>query len=140
MLICSFFVVQGYGTEQGVFCGVFDGHGKNGHLVSEMVRNRLPLLLLGLKNSNKKLSGEVNDIDPQNSFERMVSESEPTHNFHKWKQALITAFKVMDKEIQFQLQEYLDCSCSGATAVVALRQVGAFFRVSCFWTLTLNEK
>ncbi|GMI80364.1 hypothetical protein like AT5G26010 [Hibiscus trionum] len=37
---------QDYGMEGGAFCGVFDGHGKNGHIVSNMVRNRLPSLLL----------------------------------------------------------------------------------------------
>nr|DAD22309.1 TPA_asm: hypothetical protein HUJ06_023772 [Nelumbo nucifera] len=32
-------------------CGVFDGHGKNGHIISKLVRNRLPLLVLDRKNA-----------------------------------------------------------------------------------------
>ncbi|TKY74923.1 phosphatase 2C 72 [Spatholobus suberectus] len=27
---------QGYGTEDAAFCGVFDGHGRNGHIVSKI--------------------------------------------------------------------------------------------------------
>ncbi|MBA0722902.1 hypothetical protein Golax_003536 [Gossypium laxum] len=71
---------QEYGIKGGAFCGVFDGHGKNGHIVSNMVRNRLPSLL-----------------------------------------ACVSAFKVMDKEIK--LQHNLDCSTSGTTAVVVVRQL-----------------
>ncbi|KAJ7966458.1 putative Protein phosphatase-2c [Quillaja saponaria] len=41
-------------------------------------------------------------------------------NFQKWKEATVSAFKVMDKEIK--LQENLDCSFSGTTAVVVIRQ------------------
>ncbi|TKY74924.1 phosphatase 2C 74 [Spatholobus suberectus] len=41
-------------------------------------------------------------------------------NFLEWKEAILGAFRVMDKEVN--LQENLDCSCSGTTAVVVIRQ------------------
>jgi serine/threonine protein phosphatase PrpC len=104
--------------EHGAFCGVFDGHGKNGHIVSRTVRNRLPSLLLNQKNALEKIKtvGDHNNEKADGGLAPLPSES-----FHKWKEACICAFKVMDKEIK--LQEGLDCSCSGTTAVVVVRQV-----------------
>ncbi|CAL5431830.1 unnamed protein product [Camellia sinensis] len=99
--------------EDGAFCGVFDGHGKNGHPVSKLVRNKLPSLLLNQKNALTKINKERVD------GETMV----PNKTFHKWKEACISAFKAMDKEIK--LLESLDCSCSGTTAVVVIRQCGS---------------
>ncbi|KAE8714014.1 Detected protein of unknown function [Hibiscus syriacus] len=69
---------QDYGMEGGAFCGVFDGHGNNGHVVSNM-------------------------------------------SFLNWQEACISAFKVLDMEIM--LQQNLDCSTSGTTAAVVVRQV-----------------
>ncbi|XP_050213804.1 probable protein phosphatase 2C 72 [Mercurialis annua] len=102
----------GYGMEEGAFCGVFDGHGKNGHIVSKIVRNSLPTLLLTQKNALAKMrptgcaNNELNLV--------------PTKKFQLWKEASISAFKVMDKEVK--LQETIDFSCSGSTAVVVVRQ------------------
>ncbi|XP_057799785.1 probable protein phosphatase 2C 72 [Salvia miltiorrhiza] len=89
---------QGYGVEEGAMCAVFDGHGKNGHIVSKIVRNRLPSLLL----NHRKMG------------------SDQSKNFQRWKDACITAFKAVDREIQYL--ETLDCSCSGTTATVVVRQ------------------
>lgn len=112
-------MLKGYGNDDGAFCGVFDGHGKNGHIVSEMVRNRLPLLLLNQKNVAAKINPLVLEEDDfQTAITNKDSESE---NFQKWKETITSAFKVMDKEIK--LQENLDCACSGTTAVVVIRQV-----------------
>ncbi|KAL5783373.1 hypothetical protein ACOSP7_008402 [Xanthoceras sorbifolium] len=108
---------QGYGMEDGAFCGVFDGHGKNGHIVSKIVRNRLPSLLLGQKNTITKIKSTTNDKKFHN---RDGEEQVPSNDFYKWQEACVSAFKVMDKEVK--LQESLDCSCSGTTAVVVIRQ------------------
>ncbi|XP_022982395.1 probable protein phosphatase 2C 72 [Cucurbita maxima] len=89
------FVYQEYGEQGRALFGVFDGHGTNGHTVSNMAKNRLPPLLLSA-----------------------MSKAET--NFVGWKEAMVTAFKVMDKEIK--LQETLDCSFSGTTAVIILKQ------------------
>ncbi|KAK9273949.1 hypothetical protein L1049_018761 [Liquidambar formosana] len=111
---------QGYGMEDGAFCGVFDGHGKNGHVVSKMVRNHLPSLLLSQKNALEKISTEVNEDNFQNSKQIIDGALVPNKNFHRWQEACLGAFKVMDKEIK--LKENLDSSCSGTTAVVVIIQ------------------
>ncbi|KNA14289.1 hypothetical protein SOVF_108770 [Spinacia oleracea] len=81
---------QGYGIEDGAFCAVFDGHGSNGHIVSRVVRNQLPSLLLNQR------------------------------KYMEWNEALVSAFKATDKEIK--LLENADCSFSGSTAVVVVKQ------------------
>ncbi|XP_057466779.1 probable protein phosphatase 2C 72 [Actinidia eriantha] len=105
----SAILYQGYGMEDGAFCGVFDGHGKNGHIVSKLVRNRLPSLLLNQRNALTKISYN----------EKVEGEMVPNKDFYKWKEACVSAFKVMDKEIK--LLESLDCSCSGTTAVAVIK-------------------
>lgn len=107
----SFFFLKGYGMEDGVFCGVFDGHGKNGEIVSKLVRSRLPSLILNQKNEFAKFYAS----------DRLKGEMSPNKQVLKWEEAFISAFKVMDKEIK--LVEKLDTSCSGTTAVVAIKQV-----------------
>ncbi|KAK3213056.1 hypothetical protein Dsin_017762 [Dipteronia sinensis] len=103
---------QGYGMEDRAFCGVFDGHGKNGHIVSKIVRNRLPSLILSQKNT-------ITQIKSDKKFKNRDGE-EPSSDFYKWQEACVSAFKVMDKEVK--LQENLDCSSSGTTAVVVIKQ------------------
>ncbi|XP_010536209.1 PREDICTED: probable protein phosphatase 2C 72 isoform X3 [Tarenaya hassleriana] len=86
----------GYGRGEGEMCGVFDGHGKSGHLVSKMVRNRLPSLLLTFKNQSPD-----DDDDGE------------------WEEACLSAFRLIDRELLLQT---FDCSFSGTTAVIAIRQ------------------
>ncbi|TYH66304.1 hypothetical protein ES332_D06G113100v1 [Gossypium tomentosum] len=83
---------------------------QNGHIVSNMVRNRLPSLLVSQKYGVAKL-----EPTPESDNGRR-----PRKDLVKWKQACVSAFKVMDKEIK--LQHNLDCSTSGTTAVVVVRQ------------------
>ncbi|RVX17635.1 hypothetical protein VitviT2T_004399 [Vitis vinifera] len=111
---------QGYGMEDGAFCGVFDGHGKNGHIVSKIVRNHLPSLLLNQKNALLKANTAMKGEDLHTQKERRDGMVMPNKIFRKWQEACVGAFKVMDKEIK--LQEDLDCSCSGTTAVVIVKQ------------------
>lgn len=116
----SAILYQGYGIEDGAFCGVFDGHGKNGHIVSKLVRNRLPSLLLNQRNAIAKIiSSPINNAQNDRKAET-YNKSEPTKNFFKWKEACLSAFKAMDKEIK--ILDSVDCSCSGTTAVVAVKQ------------------
>ncbi|XP_063946731.1 probable protein phosphatase 2C 72 isoform X2 [Daucus carota subsp. sativus] len=97
-------IYQGYGMEHGTFCGVFDGHGANGHVVSKLVRNRLPSLLLNQMNNIMKYD--------TTSYDKK--------DFEKWKEACVSAFRVMDKEVK--LLENVDCACSGTTAVTVTKQ------------------
>nr|AFK39480.1 unknown [Medicago truncatula] len=104
---------QDYGMENGAFCGVYDGHGKNGHIVSKIVNNTLPSLILSQKNALEEIHTTKNGVDnKQNKF---------SNNYLRWKEAILGAFNVMDEEVK--KQENLDCSCSGTTAVVVIRQV-----------------
>ncbi|XAR70812.1 Phosphoprotein phosphatase [Bertholletia excelsa] len=111
---------KGYGIEDGAFCGVFDGHGISGHVVSKLVRDRLPMLLLNQKDALTKINTVENANSLLNNGERAEGEMATNEDFCKWRKACVSAFKVMDKEIK--LVESLDCSCSGTTAVVVIRQ------------------
>uniref|UniRef100_A0A0R0GC01 PPM-type phosphatase domain-containing protein n=1 Tax=Glycine max TaxID=3847 RepID=A0A0R0GC01_SOYBN len=91
-------VHEGYGMEDGTFFGVYDEHGGNGHKVSKIVSSRLSSLILDQKNVLEKIDAIENGIGCK-----------------KWKEAILSAFKVMDKEVK--LQKNLDCSSSGTTAV-----------------------
>ncbi|XP_024996903.1 probable protein phosphatase 2C 72 [Cynara cardunculus var. scolymus] len=101
---------QDYGMENGAFGGVFDGHGRNGQIVSKFVRNRLPSLIVNQRNSTIIKGKTV--IEHDGEFE--------SKDFHIWKDACFSAFKVMDKEIK--LMEHIDFSCSGTTAVIVIKQ------------------
>ncbi|MED6130741.1 hypothetical protein PIB30_003317 [Stylosanthes scabra] len=104
---------QGYGREDTAFCGVFDGHGRNGRIVSQIVNKRLSSLILNQKNmiANDKIDNNIILEDDDSCTNK---------NFQEWKEAILCAFRVMDKEVN-QL-ENLDFSCSGTTAIVAIRQ------------------
>ncbi|OWM63442.1 probable protein phosphatase 2C 72 [Punica granatum] len=111
----SAILYQGYGMHDGAFCGVYDGHGKNGHLVSNIVRNRLHSLVLNQKNT---LAGIKVPSLQYKETEEITSEE--TETSRMWSKACASAFKVMDKEVK--LQENIDYSTSGTTAVVVIRQ------------------
>ncbi|KAM3281226.1 putative protein phosphatase 2C 61 [Capsicum chacoense] len=112
----SAILFQGYGVENGVFCGVFDGHGKNGQIVSKLVMNKLPSLLLKHILSLPKIT----TCPKVQNVKFVDEESMKSKNFNKWKEAYLSSFKVMDKDIKSL--DKLDCSSSGTTAVVAIRQ------------------
>lgn len=112
---------KGYGTENAAFCGVFDGHGKNGHVVSKIVNSRLSPLILSQKKVHAKIDtvqkgDKINHVDTDED-----NSSAPNTNCHEWKEAILDAFRVMEKELK--LQENIDSTCSGTTAVVVIRQV-----------------
>ena len=104
--------------EHGTFCGVFDGHGANGHVVSKLVRNRLPLLLLNQMNNIMKYD--------TTSYDKK--------DFEKWKEACVSAFRVMDKEVK--LLENVDCACSGTTAVTVTKQASLLAYIFSTYELT----
>lgn len=85
------------------------------------MKNHLPALLQSQMEALEQVTLVTQSDGEQNHNDETDTESEPSKNFDKWEEALVNAFKVMDKEIK--LQENLDCSCSGSTAVVVIRQV-----------------
>lgn len=76
--------------------------------------NKLPSLLLKYILSLPKITS------PKQNVKLVDEESVKSKNFNKWKDACLSSFKVMDRDIKSL--EKLDCSCSGTTAVVAIRQ------------------
>ncbi|KAI3956966.1 hypothetical protein MKX01_001000 [Papaver californicum] len=96
---------KGFGMDDGVFCGVYDGHGMNGQVASRLVRSWLPGLIL----NQKKVISSLN-----------MNSNEEDDCVEEWSKACISAYKVMDKELK--LQEKLDCSCSGTTSVTIIKQ------------------
>ncbi|MED6208387.1 hypothetical protein PIB30_044502 [Stylosanthes scabra] len=111
-------IYQDYGMEDGTFCGVFDGHGRNGRIVSNMVNRNLSSLILKQKSAFERINNIENG--DSNTLNNHVDNHKDPNNFEIWKEAVTSAFKVMDKEIK--LQENLDCSCSGTTAIVVIKQ------------------
>ncbi|KAK4787135.1 hypothetical protein SAY86_010968 [Trapa natans] len=105
---------QGYGADDGVLGGVFDGHGKNGHLVSSMVRNRLPSLILS------QISTAIAEAKSSHQEPREIESGKIAQTSQAWGEACASAFRVMDKEVK--LREDIDHSASGTTAVVVMRQ------------------
>ncbi|KAJ0091697.1 hypothetical protein Patl1_13264 [Pistacia atlantica] len=129
-----------------IFCGVFDGHGPCGHMVAKKVRDSLPLKLSAqwqLNNSSTNLmnhnsstnlmnhnsSSGVGSIKSEDSFLSVKEPStfmdnkhnqNPTDFFITLKEAFLNAFKLMDKELKHN--QYLDCFCSGTTAVTLVMQ------------------
>ena len=47
--------------EDGVFCGVFDGHGRCGHFVSKLVRDYLPFMVLSHRNALLLADADADD-------------------------------------------------------------------------------
>ncbi|CAN1171929.1 Probable protein phosphatase 2C 33 [Linum perenne] len=109
-------------SEDMIFCGVFDGHGPSGHLVAKKVRDSLPLKLraqweLDCTSSELGRTGLTEcpiQLDSTGKKE-MQNDNVPT-----FKDSFLKAFKAMDKELQ--VHPYIDCFCSGTTAVTVIKQ------------------
>lgn len=72
---------------------------------------------------HKKVHAKIDKKNITRHVETVEEDSQAllNKNFEEWKEAILDGFRVMDKEVK--LQENLDCSCSGTTAVVVIRQV-----------------
>ncbi|OAY59143.1 probable protein phosphatase 2C 6 [Manihot esculenta] len=125
--------------SDAVFCGVFDGHGPFGHMVSKKVRDSLPLILCtqwkdgpndeqssphkagntpGSTNSEETASASMDD-ESHDSLESEQHEQFP-EMYLPLKKSMMKAFKLMDKELK--LHPTIDCFCSGTTAVTLIKQ------------------
>lgn len=116
--------------EDVTFCGVFDGHGPYGHMVSRKVRDALPLKLLSyLQPCETKYDGsganccngnpKLDVVDPHKAGaveDKMDS---------LWREAFLKSYKAMDKELRSHPN--LDCFCSGSTAVTIVKQGSNLF-------------
>ncbi|KAK7270029.1 hypothetical protein RIF29_22886 [Crotalaria pallida] len=114
-----------------IFCGVFDGHGPYGHMVSKKVRDSFPLKLIaqwGLHSINH--DGLSNDANSSISYKSTETgsglvdaksiASDHEFDFKTLRRSFLRASKVMDKELK--LHHDIDSYCSGTTAVTLLKQ------------------
>lgn len=93
-----------------VFCGIFDGHGPDGHLVARSVRDTLPLRLASCWQS----------ADPRQGDGVSHKASGDPHLVTAWKESFLNAYKLMDRELL--LNDNVDCVSSGTTAVTLVKQ------------------
>ncbi|GJY84489.1 probable protein phosphatase 2C 6 [Tanacetum coccineum] len=121
--------------SDAVFCGVFDGHGPYGHMVSRKVRDSLPVLLstqwvdssIGDQNGNNE-NGHVNGNTPEEELieeywcgQSDVEEKETIpEKYLPLKRSILKSFKLIDKELK--THPTIDCFCSGTTAVTLIKQ------------------
>ncbi|KAJ9546112.1 hypothetical protein OSB04_025819 [Centaurea solstitialis] len=121
-----------------VFCGVFDGHGPNGHMVAKRVRDSLPLKLSPHWEVNVKGSTDVLQEVTLNSATNLHPEETPvppnedsrtsvdveidknSDKLQALKDLFLKAFKAMDRELRMHTN--IDCFCSGTTAVTLVKQ------------------
>ncbi|KAJ8461068.1 hypothetical protein OPV22_033994 [Ensete ventricosum] len=93
------------GDQDNIFCGAFDGHGPYGHRVACHVRDALPSRL---QSGMKAFKGGADDTGDGDGW------------FASWKATIVSAFEELDKELSNH--PWIDCICSGATAVTILKQ------------------
>ncbi|KAG9159946.1 hypothetical protein Leryth_005694 [Lithospermum erythrorhizon] len=124
-----------------IFCGVFDGHGPHGHVVSRKVRDILPLLVhteweatvsgqkgCKLLNEDAAVSGQLNVNELLDTAFVETTEHEKFPEMHlPLKRSMIKAFKLMDLELK--MNPIVDCFCSGSTAVVMVKQVSNLMKM-----------
>ncbi|CAN0896867.1 Probable protein phosphatase 2C 1 [Linum grandiflorum] len=114
-------VWEDFMSEGVTFCGVFDGHGPQGHLVARKVRDSLPVKLMSFLNSHQSVedgSGCEADVanDDGSAEDKLDS---------LWREAFMKTYKSMDKELKSHPK--LDCFCSGSTAVTVVKQGSNLF-------------
>ncbi|KAG7591866.1 PPM-type phosphatase domain [Arabidopsis thaliana x Arabidopsis arenosa] len=114
-----------------VLCGVFDGHGPFGHMVSKRVRDMLPFTLsTQLKTTlRKEQSGSKNGlesatcVDEEQWFELQPNEKEGKlfpEMYLPLKRALLKTCQQMDKDLK--MHPTINCFCSGTTSVTVIKQ------------------
>lgn len=111
-----------------IFCGVFDGHGQDGHLVARNVRDILPLKLASCWQALHSAAIEP-DLSPDGEEASYISQTESSFEvkdvrdsslIHSWKESFMSAYKLMDRELL--VDDQVDCICSGTTAVTLVKQ------------------
>ncbi|KDP27848.1 hypothetical protein JCGZ_18928 [Jatropha curcas] len=98
--------------EDMIFCGIFDGHGPWGHVVSKRVRESVPSSLLC--NWQETLALTSIDKDFEMELDRDL------HQFDVWKQAYLKTYAVIDQELK--QNPGIDAFCSGTTGLTIVKQ------------------
>uniref|UniRef100_J3LWT3 protein-serine/threonine phosphatase n=2 Tax=Oryza brachyantha TaxID=4533 RepID=J3LWT3_ORYBR len=119
--------------EDTIFCGVFDGHGPDGHLVSKRVRDLLPMKLsanLGRderKETSSIVTGSMTEDGATKHMDRDTEtplgtddNGEYPNTFAALRTSFLRAFYVMDRDLK--LHKNIDSVFSGTTAVTVIKQ------------------
>lgn len=114
--------------EDMVFCGVFDGHGPDGHRVARNVRDILPQKLAASWRSQEQAAKDI-AFSSDDSENESCNQRERNHcgdvigdpsQIMAWKESFVAAYKVTDRELL--INEDVDCVFSGSTAVTLVKQ------------------
>ncbi|TYI37115.1 hypothetical protein ES332_A03G189300v1 [Gossypium tomentosum] len=117
-------VWEDFMSEDVTFCGVFDGHGPQGHLVACKVRDALPLELLSSMHSYQSRQNGSGGACLKGDLKKSDGSPEDRLNC-LWKETFMKSYKAMDKELRSHPN--LDCFCSGSTAVTIVKQGNNLF-------------
>ena len=113
------FMIQNFTARSDtIFCGVFDGHGRHGHLVAKAVRDTLPLKL---ENCQKTSLLRNNHCKQDVTVDVSSVLLETPELVDAWKESLLDAYKLMDRELL--INDHVDCVSSGTTAITLVKQV-----------------
>ena len=88
-----------------VLCGMFDGHGPWGHMISKQVRKSLPSQLLTNIQQNLSMQTDQTHLFP----------------FNLWKQSCLKTYATIDEELKQHPR--IDSFYSGTTALTVVKQV-----------------
>jgi len=128
-------VVKNFGSKDGtIFCGVFDGHGPQGHLVSKRVRDILPMTLsanMGRDEYKEMSNSSVTNGTTEGGLGKPVVEDTDAalgtaenggfpEIFTSLRTSFLRAFYVMDRDLKSHKD--IDCLFSGTTAVTVIKQ------------------
>lgn len=99
------------GEKDMIFCGVFDGHGPQGHRFSQCIRDNLP----------SKLSAAIK-LPQQNAADTGSYDEDNRHmSFASWEGKFLRSFREMDEDLARNIDR--DGYCGGSTAVTVIKQV-----------------
>ncbi|KAM7503494.1 hypothetical protein LguiB_002398 [Lonicera macranthoides] len=130
-------VWEDFMSEDVTFCGLYDGHGPDGHLVSSKVRDSLPLKLFSyLISSNSKNNGSAAAAAAATTayfnwnLKSKGQDSKEDHSIEDkvdslWTEAFLKSYKAMDKELRSHRK--LDSFYSGSSAVTLVKQGSNLF-------------
>ncbi|MCO5566350.1 hypothetical protein L7F22_020027 [Adiantum nelumboides] len=111
-------VLEDFAAQTGTtFCGVFDGHGPDGHLVARRVRDSLPQKLASCWHATN-LPGRGFMHQGHGNF--LARAGGDPQSIMAWTESLIKAHKQMDRDLL--LHDEFDCVSSGTTAVTFVKQ------------------
>ncbi|KAH7294063.1 hypothetical protein KP509_28G054800 [Ceratopteris richardii] len=115
-------VLEDFADQPGtVFCGVFDGHGPDGHLIARRVRDLLPGKLASCWRIAYDIHPPGTGLLHQGNRSFTANAGGDPKLIMAWKESLISAHKQVDRDLALYYDE-LDPTFSGTTAVTLVKQ------------------